>query len=169
LRASGNLDIDWLDEFIRSRGLLSGEATVELLLDTAEQELLRADIRAPSARVSRFPLQQLSGLRQGLVVIQRLDLPTAGEVELGQLPDLKPSFGQSGKKGIVLLVICVIRLSRVEQLCLAFVRQDEAGFGQVAGRWCQRFTSSSWVNGTLKFTQVKPTTLVFCPCGWLRE
>jgi hypothetical protein len=81
----------------------------------------------------RFPLQQFPGLLYGLIVIQGFDLIPAGKVELGQLPDLETPFGQGGEEGVVLLVICVLRLSRVKQLCFTLLRQDEAGFGQVAG------------------------------------
>ena len=81
----------------------------------------------------RFPCQKLLGLPQSLLMIQSLDLVAIWEVKLGQLPDLKAPLGQSGEKGVVLLMVCVLRLSRVKQLCFALQCQDEAGFGQVAG------------------------------------
>ena len=80
-----------------------------------------------------FSLQKLLGLLQSLFVNQGLDLLAAGEVQFGQLPDLEAPLRQSGEKGIVLLVIRVLCLSRVEQLGLALQSQDEAGLGQVAG------------------------------------
>lgn len=59
--ASGPLDIGWLDGFIKTHGLLSGSAVVELALDTASSELLRAAIVAPHIGVGSFPLDDLQG------------------------------------------------------------------------------------------------------------
>ncbi len=61
IEASGPLDIDWLDGFIKTHGLLSGSAEVELDLDTTSSELLRASIVAPHIGVGVFPFDDLRG------------------------------------------------------------------------------------------------------------
>ncbi len=61
LRASGSLDIDWLDGFIRTKGLLAGRATVDAVLDTAAPELLQGAIDAESIRVAGFSMRSVTG------------------------------------------------------------------------------------------------------------
>ena len=61
LEADGPLDIGWLDGFIKTRGLLDGEAVVQLGLDTGSTELVRAAIQAPRIDVAGFRLDDVRG------------------------------------------------------------------------------------------------------------
>ncbi len=59
--ARGLLDITWLDGFIKTRGLLSGNAAIEIQLDTTAPDLVRARLDAPVLDVAGFPLRDLRG------------------------------------------------------------------------------------------------------------
>jgi len=59
--AAGPLDITWLDGFIKTHGLLSGSANIELDLDTASPQLLRAAISAPFLSAAGLPLNDVRG------------------------------------------------------------------------------------------------------------
>ncbi len=59
--AAGPLDITWLDGLIKTHGLLSGSATINLDLDTASPELVRAAISAPVLSAAGFPLKDVRG------------------------------------------------------------------------------------------------------------
>ena len=59
--AAGPLDITWLDGFVKTHGLLSGSANVELDLDTASPEPVRAAISAPFLSAAGFPLTDVRG------------------------------------------------------------------------------------------------------------
>ena len=91
----------------------------------------------------RFPLEQPEGQGQCLLVLQGLDLVSAGEVQLGHLPDLESPLGQGGQEGVLFPAVGVPVLARVEEFGLALQGQHEAGFGQVAGCCVHRTTASS--------------------------
>jgi hypothetical protein len=61
LEMSGPLDIDWLDGFIRTRGLLDGAADIAVVLDTGAPALIEADVSARHLEVAGFPLDDVEG------------------------------------------------------------------------------------------------------------
>jgi hypothetical protein len=59
--ADGRLDVGWLDDFIRGRGLLDGAADLSVVLDTRAPALLEAEVEASHLVVADFPLDDVKG------------------------------------------------------------------------------------------------------------
>jgi autotransporter translocation and assembly factor TamB len=100
LEVGGPLDIDWLDGFVRTRGLLEGAADIGVVLDTRAPALIVADINARHLEVARLPLEDLEGRLELANKSVRGTLTRArfhggnlrGNYELG---DLGPRFSHS--------------------------------------------------------------------------
>jgi hypothetical protein len=58
---AGPLDIDWLDGFVRTRGLLRGAAEVAVVIDTRAPALIEAEVKAPQIVAAGFPIDDLEG------------------------------------------------------------------------------------------------------------
>jgi hypothetical protein len=59
--AGGQLDVGWLDEFIRGRGLLDGAADLSIVLDTTKPALLEAEVEASHLVVADLPFDDIKG------------------------------------------------------------------------------------------------------------
>jgi hypothetical protein len=59
--ADGAIDVDWLDGFLRTHGLLDGNAEVSVVVDTQAEALVAADVRAPRLVAAGFPVTDAAG------------------------------------------------------------------------------------------------------------
>jgi hypothetical protein len=59
--ARGPLDVGWLDDFIRTNGLLDGAANLRVVLDTRAPALLEAEVEAAHLVVANLPLDDVKG------------------------------------------------------------------------------------------------------------
>jgi len=57
----GRVDLRWLDQKVKTRGLLEGGIRFSAVIDTSADELLRAHVRSPHLAAAGFPLDDVEG------------------------------------------------------------------------------------------------------------
>jgi hypothetical protein len=107
---NGPVDIGWLDQFIRARGLLDGAAEVAAVINTRAPTLIEADVRAPHLVVSGLRLDDVEGrlaLENGSLrgTLTRADFfggTVRGSYELAEFGGRYPHHAQLEGEGLSL-------------------------------------------------------------------